>query len=123
MKQTLVVILLSLFLNSCNFGKKGIDVLIENKTKYTLYNISVSASPVATVKFDSIIPNQIITKYLDMNEIPRADGSYNINFTYPDGDAMNESFGYYSNGWPNNYLICCSISEMSTYTRFDNYCE
>ncbi|WCO00231.1 hypothetical protein [Psychroserpens ponticola] len=123
MKQSLLTILLFLLLNSCGFGNKGIDVSIENNTEYTLYNVSVSASPVCIVKFDSISSNQIVTKYLDMNEIQRTDGSYTIKFTYPDGNLMNESFGYYTNGWPNNYLICCSISEMSTFTRFDSYCK
>ena len=123
MKQTFILFLFFLLLNSCGFGKKGIEVKVENKTQTTLHNITLVASPQSSIIFDSIAPNETITKFLDMNKTQRVDGSYTVNFTYSDGEEITQSFGYYTNGFPNNYQICCEISEHTAYIAFDSYCD
>ncbi|NRA94198.1 MAG: hypothetical protein HRU26_16245 [Psychroserpens sp.] len=123
MRYSSFLLLIFLILNSCGFGKKGIDVSITNDTAKTIYDVSISAGMNSEVKFDSISPNQTITKFLDMNNIGRVDGSYNINYTFPDGEVMENSFGYYTNGWPNNYQICCSINDAVISTIFDDLCD
>ncbi|NIK92572.1 hypothetical protein GZ212_10465 [Mangrovimonas sp. CR14] len=123
MKQSFKLFLFLLLLSSCDFGRKGIEVKVENTTKSTLHNISVIASPQSYVIFDSIAPNETTTKFLDMKETNILDGSFTLNFTYPDGEKATQTFGYHNNGFPNNYLICCKINKMTAYVAFDRYCD
>ncbi|WP_425075954.1 hypothetical protein [Psychroserpens sp. S379A] len=123
MRYSSFLITFFLILNSCGFGKKGIDVSIKNDTNLTIYNVSISAGINSEVSFDSISPNETLIKFLDMDNIDRVDGSYLLNYTFPDGENFENSFGYYTNGWPNNYLICCSINDSVISTMFDELCD
>ncbi len=123
MKKNLVIALLLLSVFSCDMIRKGMDVSIHNDTTYTIYNVIVSANADTFVIFDSISPNQEIIKFLNMKEIPKTDAAYQLIFTYPDGEEVKKTFGYYSNGWPDNAYMCCTISERGTVTKFDRFCN
>ncbi len=123
LKQILLIVLLLLLLHSCDLIRKGMDVSIHNDTSYTIYNVTVSANADTFVTFDSISPNQEIIKFLNMKDMPKTDGAYKLIFTYPDGEEVNKTFGYYSNGWPDNEYMCCTISKRGTMTKFDRFCN
>ena len=118
-----LLLTLIILIFSCNLGKKGIEVSIQNSTEHTLYNIRVIASAESSVIFDSIAPNDVQMKFLDMSKTPKNDGSYTLNFTRTDGEEISQSAGYYSNGVPLNKTICYGIDAISISTFFDDLCD
>ncbi len=122
MKLTSFVILLFILL-PYSVGKEGVKVSVRNSTERTLTNVKVMASSETFVVFDSIAPNEVKSKFLDMTKTPLRDGSYTLEFTRSSGEDVSQTSGYFSNGSPLNTIICYGIDEISVYTFFDELCD
>ena len=121
--QFTALILIFLCISSCKQLRHGIDVTVTNVTSNTIYNITVEAGTDALIEIDSLLSNTTVTKYLDMRQLPKIDGSYMVTFMLPHGEQFKEPYGYFTNGYPVNYELCLTIGDPTIFVTFDDFCE
>jgi len=97
LKLTPLIILLLFFATFSCAKSNGIDVIINNKSNYTVTNVSITTSEhVETKIIDSIRPNEEVTTYLAL-EKNKTDGAYIITFEM-NSQTTKVKDGYYTNG-------------------------
>ena len=122
MKENLIGIFLILFsLYSCN-NRVIADFEITNKTGVKIDSLKIEPMVVSKGKFISLEPNEKAEYKADMTGIAKIDGSYQLSYQQ-NGETFIKNFGYYSNGYPSDYLTRIEIEKdtLKFEAEFEKY--
>lgn len=105
MQRNLIgIILVFLTLTSCN-NRVIADFEITNST-----GIKIEPMVISEGKFISLKPDEKAEYKADMTGIEKVDGSYRLSYQQ-NGETIIKDFGYYSNGYPSDYLTRIEIEK------------
>lgn len=104
--------------NSCLTNKIA-HFEILNESSITIDSIKVSCSGTdykqkSTLK--NVLPNQIESITLDMNNIKKVDGNYFVEL-YIKNNKIEKAFGYYTNGMPTNSIYSLFVKKDTILIR------
>lgn len=88
--------------------KNEISFEIENMTKFQLDSLKIEANDNKNFKFISVNSMQSKKYTLDMADIIKVDGSYNLSYKI-NGNQRFHNFGYFTNGSPSEKFIDLKI--------------
>jgi len=94
--KSLVLLFLSICLLSCNH-EKGLDVKITNKSSDEIHEVKIYTSGDPTVPTIELQKTGYTVHTINMDHIPKTDGSYHIDFLR-NKNLESYGFGYYTNG-------------------------
>lgn|SRR5690554_3260278 len=123
MKKSFLVLCLIFILVSCNSGKNGIDVEIKNSSEVPVNDAVFFTFGNSKLFFDKIEPNQKITKFFDMTDTPKSDGSYTLTFTDKNGKKQLIGGGYYTNGGSLDRKVIYEITNDTVLVEFKGFFE
>lgn len=121
MKKTIFLFFLFI-ITSCNlFRHKGIDFKIANNTFAPITEVKISTTEnLDSTTFDNIGENKSREGFLSMKH-NKIDGAYIIEYTREDGNKIESTVGYYTNGTPLNNWIRFEIKSDTTLVNFGDY--
>ncbi|SFJ67101.1 hypothetical protein [Olleya namhaensis] len=122
MKGNLIrIILILLTLTSCN-NRVIADFEIINSTGIKIDSLKIEPMVVSEGKFISLKPNEKAEYKADMTGIAKVDGSYMLSYQQ-NGETFIKNFGYYSNGYPSDYLTRIEIEKdtLKFEAEFEKY--
>ncbi len=122
MKVNLIgMILILLTLTSCN-NRVIADFEITNSTGIKIDSLKIEPMVVSEGKFISLKPNEKVEYKADMTGIAKVDGSYRLSYQQ-NGETIIKDFGYYSNGYPSDYLTRIEIEKdtLRFEAKFEKY--
>ncbi|TYB71887.1 hypothetical protein [Bizionia myxarmorum] len=117
-KFTLLILILTLTLTSCNYGKNGITAEIKNSSDKIIRNVTFLSDKNTKLVFDKIEPNETVTKFLDMTNNQGGDGSYGLTFDRENGKTEHTANGYYTNGASLDRKVTCEIKNDTILMKF-----
>ena len=110
MKKKLIgIFLMLLCLTSCS-NRVTADFEITNSTGIKIDSLKIEPMVVSEGKFISLEPNEKAEYKADMTGIAKIDGSYRLSYKQ-NGETIIKNFGYYSNGYPSDYLTRIEIKK------------
>jgi hypothetical protein len=111
MKYYFALLTIVLSLLSCNDDYTvGAKFWVINLTDSKVDSINIkSNNQTAKSKFISLKNNESKAYFLDMTDIPKIDGDYNLVFNDGDGKQHLKTFGYFTNGYPSEDSTIISI--------------
>mgnify|MGYP006101046779 CR=1 FL=1 len=116
MKGNLIgILLVFLTLTSCN-NRVIAEFEITNSTGIEIDSLKIEPMVVSEGKFISLKPNEKSEYKADMTGISKIDGSYRLSYQQ-NGETIIKDFGYYSNGYPSDYLTRIEIEKDTV--KFD----
>lgn len=113
---------LILLLSSCD-SKTTLKFEISNDSNTRIDSLRIIPSGYESDYFISIASNKATEYIMDMTDIVKVDGDYQIDFIKDSNIRISKTFGYYTNGYPIEKLIQVKInndtiifdSELSNY--------
>jgi hypothetical protein len=122
MKVNLIgIILVFLTLTACN-NRVIADFEITNSTGIKIDSLKIEPMVISEGKFISLKPNEKVEYKADMTGIAKVDGSYRLSYQQ-NGETIVKNFGYYSNGYPSDYLTRIKIEKdtLKFEAEFEKY--
>ncbi len=98
MKNALTLLVIAFFL-LCSCSDTVADFKVVNTTDQKIENFVIEPTGIASLDFIDIDPDDSTTYSIDLDEVPKTDGTYTVSYEI-NGKLMQEKFGYYSNGLP-----------------------
>ncbi len=107
MKKLILFIIIGMMISSCFLQKSGINITLINETNEVIHHVRVTTSDNQASTMVSELKSQgRVTLHLDMGTVIQTDGDYILFFRRSSQDEYENSFGYYTNGYPlENELI------------------
>jgi len=103
------IFVIFVFIWSCSNNRNQAYFQVQNSTKDVIKNISIS-NGVNKEKLPKLISNDKVNINLSFEDVPRADGGYQIIY-FLDSKKYVKNFGYYSNGVPTNSIYSLEIKK------------
>ena len=117
MKYSVIYITTLAILSSCTW-RNEISFEIENMSKFQIDSLKIEANDNKNDEFISLKSNESKDYILDMNDIIKVDGFYNLSYKI-NGDKRFHNFGYYTNGAPSERFVEIKISADSASTQIN----
>lgn len=121
--RILLTILILIFLSSCQSEIKA-KFVIKNMTDNTIDSINIkSFDHENNSNFIQIKPGDSNIYWLDMTDLPKADGDYLLTFKRNHTYTEMERFGYFTNGYPLEEVTNIRIEKDTVIIEqlFDHY--
>ena len=116
--KKLLVIMITLTLNSCMFEENGIEMNIKNSSNRPITNVKFTTSEnLDVVMVNKIEPNESVTKFLSMQD-NKFDGAYSLSFTRANGKKEMTDGGYYTNGVPLDQWVKFEVKPDTIFAKF-----
>ena len=99
MKNNLLILLLALSTFTSCSNERSVTFEIHNKTEHQIDSLKIEPNTANSKKLISIKKGEIVEYEIDMTNIEKIDGSYQLSFLINE-EIRVEKFGYYTNGYP-----------------------
>jgi len=100
--------ILILLLSSC-VSKTTLKFEISNHSNELIDSLRLIPSGYESDYYISIAPKKTVEYILDMTDIAKVDGDYQIDYKFNSKNYNTKTFGYYTNGYPIESLIRVNI--------------